>query len=178
MSYAGINFNKKNLVFDRKQEHVDKAIAFRDKYLKGGGIVEYSYVPDDKYDIDDIYIFIQALQKGVLFVEDVINRIEYWQDKIQTMLNEIGYWNTDLHNQLEWNLGAKFTKSDFERILKNEDKLKNAFFVYKDTPATPPISFHYDDINSIEKILYDLNKMVENVKSNYRECGNFECGGD
>ena len=31
-------------------------------------------------------------------------------------------------------------------------------------------------LNDVEKILYDLDVMINNVKSHYRECGTFESG--
>lgn len=48
--------------------------------------------------------------------------------------------------------------------------------MYKATPNTPPVSYHYNDINALEKILYDLDVMINDVKSHYRECGTFESG--
>ena len=33
-----------------------------------------------------------------------------------------------------------------------------------------------DDINALEKILFDLDVMINDVKSHYRECGTFESG--
>jgi hypothetical protein len=67
---------------------------------------------------------------------------------------------------------------EFERILKNTDALRDAFFVFSETPPTPPVSFHYEDINALEKILHDLDVMINDVKTHYRECGTFECGED
>ena len=40
------------------------------------------------------------------------------------------------------------------------------------------LKYHFETINSIEKILEDLDTMEDDIKALYRECGNFECGGD
>ena len=69
-----------------------------------------------------------------------------------------------------------FNVDDFQRIIDNTNVLTQAFFVYKDTPNTPPISYHWQDVNALEKILYDLDVMINDVKSHYRECGTFESG--
>ena len=75
-----------------------------------------------------------------------------------------------------WSENDIFNVDEFQRILDNTNVLRNAFFVYKATPNTPPISYHWQDINALEKILYDLDVMINDVKSNYRECGTFYCG--
>ena len=87
----------------------------------------------------------------------------------------MGYWNTPITNKA-WGENDIFNVDEFQRIIDNTNVLRRAFFVYKDTPNTPPISYYWDDINSLEKILYDLDVMINDVKSNYRECGTFYCG--
>ena len=87
----------------------------------------------------------------------------------------MGYWNTPTINKT-WGENDIFNADEFQRILDNTNVLRNAFFVYKDIPNTPPISYHWDDINALEKILNDLDIMINDVKSNYRECGTFESG--
>ena len=69
-----------------------------------------------------------------------------------------------------------FKADDFKRILDNTNVLRKAFFVYMSTPNTPQISYYWEDINSLEKILHDLDSMTNYVKNQYRECGTFESG--
>ena len=67
---------------------------------------------------------------------------------------------------------------EFDRILRNIEILRNAFFVYKDTPDIPDNNYRkYQTINDVEKIIDDLDVMINDVKSHYRECGTFESGG-
>jgi hypothetical protein len=88
---------------------------------------------------------------------------------------EIGYYNTPIIIK-EFDDTMFFSEADFQQLIDNVNILRNAFFVFSNTPKTPPISYHYDDINALEKILYDLDVMINYVKSLYAECGNVECG--
>ena len=90
-------------------------------------------------------------------------------------MNNIGYWNNEIQNKT-WDENGIFYVEDFQRLLDNINVLRDAFFTYKSTPRTPAVSYHYGDINDMEKILCDLDAMIEYVKSNYRECGTIECG--
>ena len=117
---------------------------------------------------------IETLEKGTITI-NTLNRIENKQDELKEILNNMGYWNTPIVRK-NWGYEQIFDKAEFERILKNLDILRDAFYVYSDTPKTPKVSYKFDDINAIEKILYDLEEMSNYVKNNYRECGDFECG--
>ena len=117
---------------------------------------------------------IATLEKGTL-TYNTLNRIETAQEELKNLFNEIGYWNTNITNQT-WDGSQLFKEDDFQRIIDNTNVLRDAFFVYKDTPQTPSISYYFEDLNSLEKILHDLDVMINDVKSNYKECGTFECG--
>ena len=148
------------MIFDRTQNDVDTAIILRrEKVQKFQALTESE---------------IATLEKGTLTI-NTLNRIETKQEELKNLLNDMGYWNTSITNKT-WGENDIFNVDEFKRILDNTNVLRNAFFVYKATPNTPPISYHYNDINSLEKILYDLDMMINDVKSNYRECGTFECG--
>lgn len=57
------------------------------------------------------------------------------------------------------------TPGEFERILANLNALRDAFFVYQNTPSTPqnPIN-EYHKANDIEQILHDLYAIYEDNK--------------
>ena len=148
------------MIFDRTQNDVDTAILLRDTKVK-----KFETLTESE---------IATLEKGTLTI-NTLNRIENKQEELKNLFNDMGYWNTPIINKT-WGENDIFNADEFQRILDNTNVLRKAFFVYKDTPNTPPISYYWDDINSLEKILYDLDVMINDVKSNYRECGNFECG--
>jgi hypothetical protein len=148
------------MIFDRTQNDVDTAISIRD-----GKVKTFQALTE---------IDIATLERGMMTI-NTLNRIESKQEELKNLLNSMGYWNTPITNRV-WTETDVFNVDDFQRIIDNTNILRNAFFVYKDTPNTPPISYHYNDINALEKILVDLDVMINNVKSEYKRCGTFRCG--
>ena len=148
------------MIFDRTQNDVSAAISLRhDKVQKFQALTESE---------------IAILEKGTMTI-NTLNRIENKQEELKNLFNDMGYWNTPITNKV-WGENDIFNVDDFQRILDNTNVLRQAFFVYKNTPNTPPVSYHYNDINALEKILYDLDVMINDVKSRYKRCGTFRCG--
>lgn len=148
------------MIFDRVQNDVDTAILLRNTKVKNFEELTESEVA--------------TLEKGTI-TYNTLNRIENKQEELKNLFNDMGYWDTPITNKV-WEATQIFNVDDFQRILDNTNVLRNAFFTYNNTPNTPPISYHYNDINALEKILYDLDVMINDVKSHYRECGTFESG--
>lgn len=157
------------MIFDRTQNDVDNARIIINEKIKFDPITMQPINLDELTPIE-----IETLNKGTFNYTD-LNRIEGTQNELQSIFNNMGYWNTNLTIKV-WIDSYIFNVNDFQRIIDNTNVLREAFFVYKDTPNTPPISFYWDDINALEKILFDLDVMINDVKSNYRECGTFESG--
>ena len=148
------------MIYNRTQADVDNAIKIRREKVQ-----TFQELTEDD---------IKTLEKGTI-TTNTLNRIEAKQEELKNLLNNMGYWNTPIKNKT-WDNTQIFNEEDFRRIIDNTNVLRSAFFTYKDTPGTPPISYHWRDINALEKILYDIDVMINDVKSNYRECGTFECG--
>ena len=148
------------MIFDRTQNDVDTAIVLRNTKVK-----KFETLTE---------IDIATLEKGTLTI-NTLNRIETKQEELKNFINNMGYWNTPTTNKL-WGENDIFNIDEFQRIIDNTNILREAFFVYKDTPNTPPISYYWEDINALEKILHDIDVMINDVKRHYRECGTFECG--
>lgn len=148
------------MIFDRTQNDVDTAIVLRNTKVK-----KFETLTESD---------IATLEKGTLTI-NTLNRIENKQEELKNLFNDMGYWNTPTTNKT-WSENDIFYIDDFQRIVDNTNVLRQAFFVYKDTPNTPPISYYWEDINALEKILHDIDVMINDVKSHYRECGTFECG--
>lgn len=149
------------MIFDRMQNDVDEAMKIREKKVK----TFQTLTKDEK----------NTLERGMLTI-NTLNRIEDKQASLVQKFNEMGYWNINIKTKSDWTYSDIFTEDDFKRIISNEDVLENAFFVYSSTPNMPEISFHYDGVNALEKILYDLDMMAQYVEDNYRVCGDCECG--
>lgn len=117
---------------------------------------------------------IQYLERGMMTV-NCLNRIEEKIVELKNIFNSIGYWNNDIKEK-HWDVTEIFNKEDFESIISKVDTIKKSFLVYSTTPSIPISMYHYKNINDIEKILHDLDVMINDIKSNYLECGNAETG--
>lgn len=148
------------MIFDRTQNDVDTAILLRNTKVK-----KFETLTESE---------IATLEKGTLTI-NTLNRIEAKQEELKNLFNDMGYWNTPATNKT-WSENDIFNIDEFQRTIDNTNVLREAFFIYTDTPNTPPISYYWNDINALEKILFDLDVMINDVKSHYRECGTFECG--
>lgn len=94
-----------------------------------------------------------------------LNRIERaiaWASK---NLNRYGYKNNIYKScKVNWKPEDRRTDVQMERIRQNIIALKDVYFTPASTPTTPQ-KITYTSIyqaNAIEKILYDLGKLVEN----------------
>lgn len=148
------------MIFDRTQNDVDTASRLRREKVQ-----TFQELTENE---------IATLEKGIITI-NTLNRIENKQEFLKELFNEMGYWNTPITIKV-WNETQIFNVDEFQRIIDNTNVLREAFFVYTDTPNTPPVSYHYNNINALEKILYDLDKMINDMKGRYRQCGTFQCG--
>ena len=148
------------MIFDRTQEDVDTAVRLRNEKVK-----EFKNLTSEE---------INTLERGTITI-NTLNRIENKQEELKNLFNDMGYWNTPITNKI-WSENDIFNVDEFQRIIDNTNVLREAFFIYTDTPNTPPISYRWQDINALEKILYDLDVMINDVKSRYKRCGTFRCG--
>jgi hypothetical protein len=148
------------VIFNRTKNDVENALKIRDEKIK-----TFQELTDDD---------IEVLERG-FFTLNSIQRIQEKQEDLKGLFAEIGYYNTPIIIK-EFDDTMFFSEADFQQLINNVNVLRNAFFAFSSTPKTPPISYHYDDINALEKILYDLDVMINYVKSLYAECGNVECG--
>lgn len=149
------------MIFDRTQNDVDAAVSIRKNKVQ-----KFLELTEEE---------IEILEKGSLTI-NTLNRIEDKSQELQNLINELGYFNTDV-KVMVWANGGYFKQEDFDRILQNLQKLRNAFFVYSTTPDMPDNNYRkYQTINDVEKILNDLGVMINDVKANYRYCGEIKCG--
>ena len=60
----------------------------------------------------------------------------------------------------DWQNEEIFTHQHHQRLINNLDKLKAAYYIYSSTPITPTYMYGYQEANSIEKILVDIEAMI------------------
>lgn len=98
--------------------------------------------------------------KGCIDYND-LNRVERAIRWISYVLNKYGY-----QNEIQMKVWKEEFRTDteMERLRKNISIIRNAYYTDPDTPLTPS-KITYTSLyqaNAIEKILYDLGKLVEN----------------
>lgn len=151
------------MIFDRTQADVDAAIEIRAKLQRGEAITN-----------EDT----ETLERGTLTI-NTLNRIEEKQAELKNFFDSLGYRNTDGVENRAWSYEDFFKQEDFDRILRNLEILKNAYFVLTTTPAIPNTNYRqYITINALEHILHDVSFIVGDMISNFRICGDAECGND
>lgn len=78
----------------------------------------------------------------------------------------------------EWKIDEFRKTSEMERLRNNINLLENSYYKMPNTPKLPE-KITYTSIteaNNIEKILFDINTMIENVKAAVRFAGTFYAG--
>ena len=151
------------MIFDRTQADIDRAIDIRANKVQKN--IELS-----KSDI-------AQLERGFLTI-NTLNSIENKQQELKNLFNSDAYFVKDFENRV-WTYTDYFKQADFDRILNNLNKLKKAYFVYSTTSLVSDDNYRrYQTINAVEHILHDLDVMLSDLKSHYRQCGDTECGGE
>ena len=154
---------KMEFIYNRTSESVKNSIEIRkEKISKGIALMENDLL---------------TLSMGAITKED-INRIQLNIFNIGIELQNMGYY---FQSQIESKIYDKndiFYQEDLQNWCNLVDKFKKAFFSYADTPIKPLARYSFEEFNKLEKILFDLNNRIGEVKNLYRECGNYECGED
>lgn len=150
------------MIYNRTQIDVDNAVEIRANKVQ-------TFQPLTDADIE-------VLERGMLTI-NTLNRIESKQRELKALFDTNFYFVDKIENK-EWDRDDLFYQSDFDRLKYNLEMLRKAYFVFAKTPDIPARDFfHFQRLNDFEKNLFDLEKMLSDIASQYRECGDFECGG-
>lgn len=142
------------LIFNRTQADKNSALQIRESKIK-------KFIALTNSDIT-------VLERGA-FTKNTINRINDFFTDLKTELLNAGY---QFHIQDvvvgdTASYSGIFKKSDFETFLQNLNLLRQTIAVFPTTPATPTDNgYTIENLNSIEKILFDLHFLVEKMTEN------------
>lgn len=118
---------------------------------------------------------LEVLERGTFSVS-TINRIEEKQKELYDFFTSSLYLGGDV-NTRNWEENQEiFKQADMERIVKNNETLRDMFFVYSSTPKEANASYTYENLNNIERLLFDLDRMYNFMWDNLKECDTFYCG--
>ena len=138
------------MIFDRTQNDVDTAIALRREKVQAFQALTESEIA--------------TLEKGMLTI-NTLNRIESKISELNSLLEMLGYVPLDIVIK-NWGYTDIFSVDEFNRIVANVGMLRAAIPMMKDTPDTPLAKYYYSNINDLEKILYDIDFLLNNSKRN------------
>ena len=147
------------MIFDRTQNDVNAAISLRNQKVK-----VFEGLTSEE---------INTLERGTITI-NTLNRIENKQVEIAELFSRLSI-NVRIENK-SWTETQIFNKVEFQRILDNLNVLVKSFCVYSNTPNIPKISYHFEDINAIEKILFDLEELYNKALKSFVYCGITYCG--
>lgn len=117
---------------------------------------------------------LQIIERGTIGI-GTINRIGSKQKELENKMETHGYFVENIETKI-WDYNDIFGENDFLQLINNTVLLRDAFFTYLDTPANVYLSYDYENINNLEKILVDIEKNLDYMIANFRECGTFYSG--
>ena len=103
-----------------------------------------------------------------------LNRIESWCEYIAQQLNLYNYF-VNITTKTDWTMEDFPTKSELKRIRDNVESLKNAFISFTNVPDSLE-KMTYEKANDLEKVLYEIDKLIKNMIASFLYSGTFYSG--
>ncbi len=114
------------------------------------------------------------LERGT-FTRSTVERIENEEKRLSDVIRDAGY-SVDGIITKSWQDGDLFYAEDFQRLINNALILRDAFYVLADSPQSIAVKYHYAELNSLEKLLHDIDFVFKKMIEFFRYCGTFDCG--
>lgn len=111
------------------------------------------------------------------FINDLdLNRIENNCDYLAEQLNKYGYFVV-ISTKTDWSMDEFPSATEINRIRDNINALLEAYFKM---PGSPDIrywnSLNWQDANSLEQNLLNINTLLGLMVQSFKYCGTFVCG--
>ena len=133
----------------------------------------------------DTKLIFNRTQKDLLLKNDRsyynatdLNRVESQTHYIETLLQMYSYFNSQLNCKQDWLMTDLPTQTQMRRYLNNIKQLMNAYYLKTTTPQLPPDmdDLTIEEANAIERILYDMQILIENMVSQFNYSGELFSG--
>lgn len=158
-----------NLVYDRTEEDKNSAAAIRKSYQTLGN---WSGLTDAEK---------AQLERGTL-TYNTLNRVESAVKTLAAALTAAGYpvEITSKAEDREWQEGDIVRRAQWTTHLDNVQRLRDAYYTLAETGELPKPEdkLNYQGANTIEKILADIDQLIDCMKAIYRRCGTFRAGNN
>lgn len=140
-----------NLIMDRTAADVERYLTLRNK-----GFANLTSAEKAEW---------LAPMKGAYNYTD-LNRVEEAVQYLAGKLRDRGY-RVDIGTIKTWTMNSLPTMADMNRYLDNIRVIRSAFATLSTTPQVPTsiAGLTYKEANDIEQIIFDVNKLLENMMS-------------
>lgn len=162
-----------NLVYDRTEDDVTSSAAIRSTYQALGNWSGLTTAERAQ------------LERGTL-TYNTLNRVESAVKLLAAALTSAGYpvevtpvLKGSKSEDREWQEGDVLYRPQWTTYLDNVQRLRDAYYTLAETgelPA-PGDKLKYTGANTIEKVLADIDLLLDGMKSIYRRAGTFTAGG-
>lgn len=165
-----------NLVYDRTEDDVTSSAAIRSAYQTPGGY-NWSGLTDTER---------AQLERGTL-TYNTLNRAESAVKLLAAALTSAGYpvevtpvLKGSKSEDREWQEGDIVRRAQWATYLDNVQRLRDAYYTLAETGELPKPEdkLGYVGANTIEKVLADIDLLIDCMKSSYRRCGTFRAGNN
>jgi hypothetical protein len=116
---------------------------------------------------------IETLERGTLTI-NTLNRIENKQAELSEILYQWRYLKEPLVTK-SWTENDFFKAGDMNRLTNNTLALKDAFYVISNE-VNPQQYYTHDQFNFIEKTLYEIDTLCEQVGLQFKRSGDVISG--
>lgn len=116
--------------------------------------------------------------KGAYNVVD-LNRVGLALNILRDRLAAVGYLHPAAFAlRTDWQTADTYTAADLSYYLAAVRAVRNAVTLFKTTPAAPADTgaLDYKEANNIEKILLDVNRIIDNLSAVFVYSGEFQSG--
>lgn len=163
-----------NLIYDRTESDETASAAIRKSYQTLGN---WSGLTDAER---------AQLERGTL-TYNTLNRVESAVKTLAAALTSAGYpveitpvLKGSKAEDREWQEGDIVRRAQWTTFLDNVQKLRDAYYTLAETGQLPKPEdkLGYVGANTIEKVLTDIDLLIDCMKSSYRRCGTFRAGNN
>lgn len=162
-----------NLIYDRTKSDETASAAIRKSYQTLGN---WSGLTDTER---------AQLERGTL-TYNTLNRVESAVKTLAAALTAAGYpveiapvLKGSKSEDREWQEGDIVRRAQWTTYLDNVRRLRDAYYTLAETGQLPKPEdkLGYVGANNIEKVLADIDLLLDGMKSIYRRAGTFTAGG-
>lgn len=161
-----MSFDFTTLITDRTQADYEEFVYLRDKGFANMKTIEQTRWRSGRL-------------KGA-YNKDDLNRVGQALNYLRDRLNEAGYitYSIDFEAKTNWTITSIPTAADLTYYLKCVSNIRGAMSQFKTTPPAPidTGALNIDEANNIEKILIDVETLINNMLAARLYCNDVFAG--